>query len=142
MAEPETGQISPPNEYMDYPARTPIEYANKILDAHYGKKYPLLNADLILANLDPKEREIAMSYLLAYAKIMQLKNSVETATKKKVRWQIQDDYELMFCYMIDSSRALGGRTLDAVTMQRIDQMLRSKEDKTPSKGFLRKVTGG
>ena len=126
----------------EYAPRNALEYADKLLQAKYGDEFPLLNIDLILANLDMREREIAMAFLMAAMKLRQLEAAVqelqplkknedlkegEKPTKEAINWTIAKDYELSFCYLIDSSRALDAKTLDAATIQRLEQKSTYKE---------------
>ena len=129
-AETESGA----NPLYELPPRTQLEYANKILTAKYSERggaSELLNIDLILANLTPPEREAGREILAAYAAIMDVERAYDKVAaryqKRKLKSVIKTDYELDFSYLIDSSRALAGRTLDAATVQRISQISKHEE---------------
>lgn len=123
----------------EYAPRNALEYADKLIQAKYSESHPLLNIDLILANLDSREREVAMAFLMAAMKLKQLKEEVEKQTGQEIDWKIVEDYELAFCYLIDSSRALNARTLDAATIQRIEQKSRYKEEIDKKDPWYRRI---
>ena len=130
--------MSERSRYNDLPPRNPQEYANKILQAHYSESFPLLTLDLILANLSVEERENAWSYLRAATALAHLEAAYATQGHK-TNWTIASDYEQDFCFLVDSSRAIDGRTLDAATVQRVAQETKHKEElHQGKKGVLRR----
>ncbi len=139
-----------PQKRREYAPRNALEYADKLLQAKYGDKFQLLNIDLILANLDMKERDIAMAFLMAAEKLRQLQSAIENNMPKekgddgkektpKLDWTIAEDYELAFCYLVESSRAIDAKTLDAATIQRLEQKSTYKEDTQQQKAWYRRL---
>jgi hypothetical protein len=127
------------------PPRNNLEAAWQIIQAKYANRggvFKLLDVDLVLASLDYRERIAARDILAAFAAINGIEKACNDISKKDYHFTTADEYELEFCWLIESSRAKDGKTLDAITIQRSHAEGRQETVVPRPRGWKDKLLGG
>lgn len=130
--EPAPPPVQAPPEM---PPRNFLEYVAKTLQSTYSKRkeegtdpYALLDIDLVLSNLSPQERDATSADLEALTSILRIQQALRDEHENNgIKLSNLDVYDMRFRFRVESSRGLEGKTLDAVTKQRIEQSSRHEE---------------
>lgn len=120
--------IDSPYNNENYAPENELEYKSRIFEPAYKELFPEIQRDLILSNLDKQEK----NFIQTAGNLLRNIEAIEEQLKETLP-SIRRNIMSELVYMVSTSRAVGGKTLDAIgtTRQIIDTKFQAGKPKEP-----------